>query len=138
MLCDERYRARAMRHEPVADAPPPEGRRARLVRVMSCPARPGYRELHFDAAGTPWSWCFPGTAQASDSGRPVRWLIFQPGPHGLTAQAVTDEAGGPTQYDLASAADLAISGVPVFIRGFVARQETARPHPGASQGYGNR
>jgi CubicO group peptidase (beta-lactamase class C family) len=132
MPCDERYRAWAMRQGP-ADAPPEELHRAFLSRVTGCPARRGFRELHFEAAGTSWSWCFPGPAQAERRNPPVRLLIFRSGAHGLTVQAVTSQAGGPIQtatFDLAAAADLAISGVPVFIHRFFLRQETGQAGPG--------
>jgi hypothetical protein len=52
---------------------------------------------------------------------------------GLTAQAVSGQAGGltqPTAFHLAAAADLAISGVPVFIHRFFPGQETGQAKPG--------
>jgi hypothetical protein len=133
MPCDERYRAWAMRQAPAAGATPPELCPARLTRVTGCPARPGYRELHFDVSGTPWSWCFPGPARAGSRNPPVRLLIFRPGAHGLTVQAVTHQADDPTQTatsDLAAAADLAISAVPVLIHRLLLRQQTGPARPG--------
>jgi hypothetical protein len=134
MPCDERYRAWAMRQGPAADAAPPELYPGRLVRVTGCMARPGSRELHFDVAGTTWSWCFPGAARADTRDPRVRALILQPGPHGPTAQAITagtaDCMPQPGWLDLTAAADLAISGVPVFIHRFLLRQQTGQAAPG--------
>ena len=132
MQCDEQYRKWAMR-QAAADVPPADLHRALLRRVTSCPARPGFRELHFDVAGTSWSWCLPGPARADGGNPPVRLLIFRPGPCGIMAQAVTGQAGDltpPATSDLAMACDLAISGVPVFIHRFLLRQETSKARPG--------
>jgi hypothetical protein len=127
MPCDERYRAWAMRAGAQMAELSPELDPAILVRVTLCPARQGYRELHFDVAGTTWSWCFPGPAGAVRTG--VRTVVLRPGPHGLVAQAVAgggDAAGQPATLDLALAADMAISGVPVVIHRSLARR--ARHH----------
>ncbi len=123
---DERYQARAAPQEPEPQA---EFRRASLCRVTGCPARPGYRELHFDVAGTWWSWCFPGPAQTRAPNPAAEVVMFRPGPHGLIVRAVTDEPGGliqPAAIDHAVAADLADSGVPVFIHRSLLGQETGR------------
>ncbi len=135
MPCDERYRAWAMRQGPAADTTSSELCPGRLTRVTGCAARPGYRELHFEAAGTTWSWCFPGTARAGTRDPRVRALILRPGPHGLTAQAMTTgPAGGMPQsgwLDLTAAADMAVRGVPVFIHRALLRQQTAQAAPRA-------
>jgi hypothetical protein len=69
------------------------------------------------------------TAGAGHDRLRVRLLIFQPGPHGITALAVTRQANGltpPVPVDLAAAGGLAISGVPVFIHRFLLPQEASR------------
>lgn len=123
MLCDERIRSMTMRH---ADAQPrPDLRHAELVRVSRCPARPGFRELHFAVAGMPWSWCFPpsapGAAAASRREKLARaqaGLVLRPGPHGLLAEPVAgagQRRPAAGRVDLASAADLAIAGTAIFV-----------------------
>ncbi len=134
MPCDERYRAWAMRRRPAADAPPPELCPGRLIRVTDCAARPGCRELHFDAAGMTWSWCFPGAARAGTRDPRIRALVLQPGPHGPQAQAITTGAAGsmpqPGWLDLTAAADQAICGVPVFIHRVLLRQQAGHATSG--------
>jgi hypothetical protein len=125
MACDERCRLWAMQQ---AQPPPsPEMRRAHIVRATPCAARPGFRELHFDVEGTPWSWCFPPTTD--QPGLPAHaMLTFRPGPHGLiaevfTARAPSSSAGQAAQsdhaarLDLGSAADLVMSAADVFVHG---------------------
>lgn len=133
MPCDERYRSWAMRRAPFS--PSPELCRAELVRVSGCPARPGFRELQFEAEGTTWSWCFPPAAEpyGRDVGPGVRSLILRAGPHGLIAEAVADEDGGPPGsiwLDLALAAALAMDAAPVFVERCLleqGRHDQARP-----------
>ncbi len=131
MPCDERYRAWAMRRAPVPA--PPELCRARLTRVTPCPARPGFRELHFDAEGVPWSWCFPAPARRRRlrAGAYVGSLVLRPGPQGLIAEAVTGPEAAPPEertVDLARAADLAVASVPVFVhRDLLGHANARRP-----------
>lgn len=118
MPCDERYRSWAMRRVP--PPPSPELCRALLVRVCDCPARRGFRELHFDVEGTAWSWCFPEAAEpySRAAGPAAGNLVLRPGPYGLIAETVTSEAGEPpgsAGLDLAVAADLAMAATPVFV-----------------------
>lgn len=123
MPCDERYRAWAMRPGARRAGLSPELDPAVLARVTLCPARQGYRELHFDVADMSWSWCFPGPAGSVRTG--VRMIVLRPGPHGLAAQAVTSDGGGTGRsapLGLALAADLAISGVPVAIHQSLTRR----------------
>ena len=132
MPCDERYRAWAMRQAHTADDMPQELCLARLIRVTDCQDRPGYRELKFDVGGAEWSWCFPGPAQAGRRSQQVRALAFRPGAHGLVVQAVTGQGGGLTRtvmLDLADAAELAMSAVPVFLHRCLVRQQTGLVSP---------
>jgi len=135
MPCDERYRAWAMRRVP--PPPSPELCRAVLVRVCACPARRGFRELHFDVEGVPWSWCFPAAAEPGSraAGPAAGNLVLRPGPYGLIAETVTGEPGGApgsAGLDLALAADLAMAGIPVFVHRCLIGQaggDGARPVP---------
>lgn len=132
MPCDERYRSWAMQQVPSAQR---ELHRAVLVGVSGCPARPGLRELHFDVAGTPWSWCFP--AATNPDGRaadpPAGTLVLRPGPHGLVAEAGAEQAGGssrPARLDLGRAADMAISGAAVFVHHVLPGRTSTTEDPG--------
>ena len=123
MPCDERYRAWAMRQAPGgAGLPAPQLRRAILTGAGPCPARAGFRELRFDAGGAPWSWCFPGTEDAS-SRVPralIRAVILRPGAHGLAADVIWRQPDGdqpPAMLSPADVAELALAGVPVLIHG---------------------
>jgi hypothetical protein len=130
MRCDERYRSRAGQQVPSEAYP--DLCPAELMRVSSCQARPELRELHFDVDGTPWSWCFPPYA---DSGNPpavlaVSRLVLRPGPHGLRAQGVADQPGHEphvTEIDLAAAAGLALSSVPVYVHRFLLGRINTQP-----------
>ncbi len=118
MRCDERYRSRPRQQAPSQAYP--DLYRAELVRVSPCPARPGFRELHFDVEGIAWSWCFPPRADGADPPAvpTVSRLIFRPGPHGLRAQSVTEQPGHAShvaETDLATAAGLALSAVPPYV-----------------------
>ncbi|HXZ63197.1 MAG TPA: hypothetical protein VEH05_00585 [Streptosporangiaceae bacterium] len=122
MRCDERYRSRASQQ--VSSEPDPELYRAELTRVSPCQSRPGFRELHFDVEGTPWSWCFPPRDSSDDSCAvpTVSRLVLRPGPHGLRAQGVTDVAGAAldvAEIDLVTAAGLALSAAPVYVHRFL-------------------
>lgn len=117
MRCDERYRSRLA--ELTRAAPPVPGLLpATLTRTSWCPASAGCRELHFDVAGTPWSWCFPsGPAAVPPAGA---LLVMRPGAHGLIAQSwpppgSTGLPGAPSGLDLASAAAFVMSGCPIFV-----------------------
>ncbi len=121
MRCDERYRSRGRQRPP--SQPYPDLCQAELIRVSSCPARPGFRELHFAVEGTAWSWCFPPRDRAdSPTVPPVSRLVFRSGPHGLRAQSVTDQPDHAlrlAEIDLAEAAGLALSAVPVYLHRFL-------------------
>jgi hypothetical protein len=129
MPCDERYRAWVMRRDAEVKDPPPELRSASVTAATKCPARAGFVELRFDVDGVAWSWCFPetggpdGQVQRSQ----IRILILRPGAHGLTAEAVvTQQAGGRQVATLSpgTAAELAVSGVPVFVHHSLVAAET--------------
>jgi hypothetical protein len=135
MRCDERYRSRA-RQQPPSQAYP-DLCQAELIRVSPCPARPGFRELHFDVAGTAWSWCFPPRADCADPPAmpPVSRLVLRSGPHGLRAQGGTDQPGHElrlAEIDLAAAAGLALSAVPVYVHRFLIGDVSPEPS-GVSQ-----
>ena len=104
------------------EAPAPELLPAVLVRVSACPASAGCRELHFDVAGRPWSWCFPpaGETPAGETWVPPDTVLaLRPGPHGLIAEGYPGRTGNspcaPTRLDRAVAAALALSSSPVFV-----------------------
>jgi hypothetical protein len=120
MPCDERYRAWAMRQSPGHEDRPMDLLWASVTGARPCPARAGFRELRFDVDGLAWSWCFP-QPDAHD-GRlvrsEVRVVVLRPGAHGLAAEAVIAEEDGSRQVaklDCATAAELALSGMPVFV-----------------------
>jgi hypothetical protein len=109
---------------PQAPATQPGFCRATLVRVSRCPARPGYRELHFDLEGTPWSWCFPPGPEPGEraAAARVRSLVLRPGPHGLIAEALDGRSSAtrrPAGLGPGLAAELAISGAAIFVDGFL-------------------
>ena len=133
MPCDERYRSWAMQQVPSARR---ELRRAVLAWVSGCPARPGFRELHFDVEGMPWSWCFPPAARPDRraAGPPAGALVLRPGPHGLVAENGAEQVGStslPGRLDLGRAADLAMSGAVVFVHlVLLGRTSQDEDHPG--------
>lgn len=120
MACDEQYRAWAMGQPPEEAGPPGPGlRRAVLTMAGACAARAGFRELRFDVGGAAWSWCFPEAPGSAGRDRiDARMLILRPGPHSLVAEVFRRGEGGRWHMattSLATAAELAVSGVPVFV-----------------------
>ena len=98
----------------------PELLRAEFTGVGDCPARAGFRELHFRVSGSAWSWCFP---QADHPGRPVqrsqiRAIVIHPGPHGLDVDVIPGQRASSRQPDRlgpAAALQVTMMGVPAFI-----------------------